>query len=249
VNPCRDDVVGSDEELLAAWRAGDVKQGELLWQRHARSVQRFFRNKVPWAVAMDLAQRTIESGLRLQQPVRSFRNYLLGIARHQLFEYLRSEQRRKRREADLEQLVIDDTVASPEEWVCAKREKRVLLHALRRLPLPTQLVLELRYWERMSDREIAGVLDMPLGTVKTRIASGRVALRGAIARLVSSPEQLQSTLDSLENWASRTQASATDAAMAELDADPGPLAVTGAAGSAPAATPAHAANLSMRRAR
>ena len=233
-----DDVTRSDEALLAAWRAGDVKAGELLWLRHARSVQRFFRNKVPWAVAMDLAQRTIESGLRVQQPVRSFRSYLLGIAKHQLFDYLSSEQRKKRRDADLETLVIDDTVTSPEEWVCAKREKRVLLHALRRLPLPIQLVLELRYWERMSDREIAEVLDMPLGTVKTRIAAGRVELRAAISRLVASPERLQSTLDSLEQWASRTEASATGAAMAELDASRGPLVVTGAVGPAPA--PAHA---------
>jgi RNA polymerase sigma-70 factor (ECF subfamily) len=206
VDQRRDDVIGSDEDLLAAWRAGDVKQGELLWHRHSRSVQRFFRNKVPWAVATDLAQRTLEHGLRLQQPVRSFRSYLLGIAKHQLFDYLRAEQRKKRREADLDTLVIDDMVASPEEWVCAKREKRVLLHALRRLPLPIQLVLELRYWERMSDREIADVLAVPIGTVKSRIAAGRVGLRAAIEQLVSSHERLQSTLDSLEKWASRTQA-------------------------------------------
>jgi len=208
VDDC-DDVTRTDEELLAAWRAGDAKDGKLLWQRHSRSVQRFFRNKVPWPVAMDLAQRTIESGLRLSQPVRCFRSYLLGIAKHQLFDHLRSEQRKQRREADLETLVIDDTVTNPEQWVSAKREKRVLLHALRCLPLPIQLVLELRYWERLSDREIAEVLDMPIGTVKTRIATGRVELRAAIVRLDASPDRLQSTLDSLESWASRTQAIAT----------------------------------------
>ena len=216
VDRYQDDLTRSDEELLAAWRAGDVKAGELLWQRHSRSVQRFFRNKVPWVVAMDLAQRTLEGGLRVHRPVRSFRSYLLGIAKNLLFEYLRNEQRKKRREVDLETLVIDDVVASPEEWVCAKREKRVLLHALRRLPLPFQLVLELRYWERMPDPEIAEVLDMPIGTVKTRIARGHEKLRAAIARLVSSPERLQSTLDSLEKWAFRIQASVTGAVKAEL---------------------------------
>jgi RNA polymerase sigma factor (sigma-70 family) len=194
-----------DEVLLAAWRAGDKKAGELLWQRHSRSVQRFFRNKVPWMVAMDLVQQTLESGLRLQHPVRSFRCYLLGIANHRLLDYLRSEQRKQRRQADLETLVIDDTVASPEDWVCAKREKRVLLQALRRLPLPRQLVLELHFWEGMSHREIAEVLDMPHGTVNTRIAAGYEELRETIARLVSSPERLKSTLDSLEQWASRTR--------------------------------------------
>lgn len=199
----------SDEELLAAWRAGSVKGGEQLWQRHSRSVQRFFHNKVPWAVATDLAQRTFEAGLRLQQPVRSFRNYLLGIARHQLFDHLRSEERRKQREIDLDTLVIEDTVALPEEWICAKREKRVLLRALRRLPLPVQLALELRYWERMSDREISEVLAVPIGTVKSRIAASHVELRVAIKRLLLSPERLQSTLDTLDRWAGRTRAQAT----------------------------------------
>lgn len=201
-----DDDERSDDELLTAWHAGDAKSGELLWKRHTRSVQRFFRNKVPWAVAMDLAQRTLERALQLQQPVRSFRGYVLGIAKNQLFDYLRDEQRKKRRDADLETLVIDDTIESPEAWVGAKREKRVLLQALRRMPLPIQLVLELRYWERLSDGQVAEVLDVSIGTVKSRIAAGRVGLREEITRLVASAERLQSTLDSLEQWASRTHA-------------------------------------------
>jgi len=210
----------SDDELLAAWQAGDGKSGELLWKRHSRSVQRFFRNKVPWAVAMDLAQRTLERALRLQQPVHSLRGYLLGIAKNQLFDYLRDEQRKQRRDADLETLVIDDTVESPEAWVGAKREKRVLLHALRRMPLPIQLVLELRYWERLSDGEVAEVLDLSIGTVKSRIRTGQVGLRKEITRLVSSPQQLQSTLDSLEQWASRTHARTAGADLDEGADDP-----------------------------
>jgi RNA polymerase sigma-70 factor (ECF subfamily) len=201
----------SDEDLLVAWHAGNAKDGQLLWERHSRSVMRFFRNKVPWPVAMDLAQRTLESGLRLRQPVRSFRCYLLGIARHHLLDYLRAEQRRRRRDTDLELLIVDHAVPSPEDWVCAKREKRVLLHALRRLPLPIQLVLELRYWEGLSDREIAEVMEVPIGTIKSRIATGRVVLRDVISGLVSSPHQLQSTLDSLDSWASRTRISRTGA--------------------------------------
>jgi len=194
----------SDEDLLAAWRAGDGNSGELLWRRHSRSVLRFFRNKVPWAVALDLAQRTVERFLRSEQPVRSFRGCLLGVAKHELFDYLRSELRRKRLDTGLETLVIEDVIESPEQWVSAKRERRVLLHALRCLPLPIQIVLELRYWERMSDREIAEVLEWPVGTVKTRILAGRSTLRREVERLTASPELLRSTLDTLEKWASRT---------------------------------------------
>src|SRR4051812_20979229 len=196
----------TDDQLLSAWHSGDAMAGEVLWDRHSRSVLRFFRNKVPWPVATDLAQRTIEHGLRLQQPVESLRYYLLGIARHQLLDYLRAEQRKRRRDGELEQLVIEDVVGSPEDWMVAKREQRRLLRALRRLPLGLQIVLELRYWEQLSGREIAEVLEVPLGTVKSRILAGRVALRRLIEELAESPDELRSTMDSLEGWAARVQA-------------------------------------------
>jgi RNA polymerase sigma-70 factor (ECF subfamily) len=97
-------------------------------------------------------------------------------------------------------------VGSPEDWMVAKREQRRLLRALRRLPLGLQIVLELRYWEQLSGREIAGVLEVPLGTVKSRILAGRVALRRLIEELAESPDELRSTMDSLEGWAARVQA-------------------------------------------
>jgi RNA polymerase sigma-70 factor (ECF subfamily) len=203
VDRYREGVVRSDDELLRAWHAGDVKSGDALWRRHSNAVLRFFRNKVPLAVAPDLAQRTIEHALRLETPVRSFRNYVLGIARHQLFDYLRGEQRKSRRTAELETMVIDDAAPTAETWVSAKREQRILLHALRRMPLAVQVTLELQYWERMSASEIASVLELPLGTVKSRIASGKTALRHEITRLTSLPERLKTTEDSLDKWASR----------------------------------------------
>jgi RNA polymerase sigma factor (sigma-70 family) len=177
----------------------------VLWDRHSRSVLRFFRNKVPWPVATDLAQRTIEHGLRLRQPVASFRCYLLGIARHQLLDHLRAEQRKRRRDDELAQLVIEDVAGSPEDWMVAKRERRLLLRALRRLPLVLQIVLELAYWEQLSGPEIAEVMEVPLGTVKSRILAGRAALRQLIEDLAASPHELRSTLDSLDGWAARVQ--------------------------------------------
>lgn len=194
-----------DDELLLAWRAGDLQSGQRLWRCHLESVQRFFRNKVPWAVALDLSQRTVEACLRAQDRIRSFRSYVLGVATKQLFEYLRTERRKQRHDVDLETMILDDSVDGPEEWMGAKREKRVLLRALRRLPLPLQLVLELRYWEQLSDRDIAEVLGWPAGTVKTRISTGKRALRVQIERLGASPDQLRSTVDSFDQWAARTR--------------------------------------------
>jgi RNA polymerase sigma factor (sigma-70 family) len=194
-----------DEELIAAWRAGDAKRGEQLWRRHLRSVQRFFANKVPWTVALDLAQRTIECALRQTEVPRVFRTYILGIARHQLLDYLRGEQRRKRRALDLETFTVDELAPSPDEWVAAKRERRLLLHGLRRLPLALQMVLELYFWEQMPARAIAEVLGIPVGTVKSQLVAGQEKLGKEVRRMAARPELLRTTLDTLEQWVARTQ--------------------------------------------
>jgi DNA-directed RNA polymerase specialized sigma24 family protein len=54
---------------------------------------------------------------------------------------------------------------------------------MRRLPDDTQVMLELFYWEAMSVQEIAGVLDRPANTVKTRMRRGRAQLLAELAAL------------------------------------------------------------------
>lgn len=200
-----------------------------------RSVQRFFRNKVPWSAAIDLAQRTAEACVRSRQDIVCFRKYSLGCAVLLLKDYLRAEARKQRRQPDLETLTVEQTVGTPEDWVGAKQEKRTLLRALRRLPLPHQLLIELRYWEQLSDRDVAEVLGWPTGTVKTRIKAGVARLRVEMAKLDASPEQIRSTMDSLEQWASRTHRRVADesrpraASAAELAQGSGSIAIPRAA--------------------
>ena len=88
---------------------------------------------------------------------------------------------------------------------------------LLRLRFPLQLVLELRYWEAMSDAEIAEVLDEPIGTIKSRLRAGRLALKDQLERLAGSAEELRSTLDSLHRWAMRVRRQALAAAVESTD--------------------------------
>lgn len=194
----------TDEELLLAWRAGDLVAGERLWRRHAAAIQRFYRNKVARAVANDLTQRSVEACLRARDRIQSFRAYLLSVATRQLFDYIRNERRKRQRDADLETLAIDEAMPSPEEWVGTKREKRILLRALRRIPVIYQVVLELYYWEQLTQNEIAQVLGWPPGTVRTRIGKARRLVRAQIEGLCRSHEERLSTIDSFEQWAART---------------------------------------------
>ena len=206
----------SDEELLVRWRQGTEAAGEVLFERHYEAVRRYFRNKVPPGAARDLVQDTFLACLQARDRFRersTFRTYLLGIAHHRMIDYVRAASRH-RGTLDLGQLILEYLSPAGEDAIAAKRERRLLLRALRSLRFPLQVVLELRYWESMSDPEIAETLDEPLGTIKTRLRAGRLALEDKLAELSGSAEELRSTLDSLQRWASRVRRGAAH------DADP-----------------------------
>jgi RNA polymerase sigma-70 factor (ECF subfamily) len=196
-----------DEELLSSWRQGARAPGELLFERHYEAVRRYFRNKVPPAAARDLVQETFLACLKAYERFRghsTFRTYLLGIAHHVMVDYLRATSR-DRGQLEVGELSLADLHLTGEDMIAAKREQRVLLRALRSLRFPLQVVLELRYWESMSDAEIAEVLEEPLGTVKTRLRAGRLALEAQLARRSGSDDELRSTLESLQRWAARVR--------------------------------------------
>jgi RNA polymerase sigma factor (sigma-70 family) len=209
------DVVASEDGvLLGRWRAGEKRAGEQLFERHYPSVRRFFQNKVATHAHRDLAQKTflacVEAPERFEAR-SSFRTYLFGIAHHVLLDHLRAEQRRDGREDDVDDLVVADLVPAADDMVAARREQRLLLKALRQLQLPLQVMLELQYWESLSNSEIAEILELPLGTVKTRLRAARLELEATIAQLAGSPEALRSTMDTLSRWAERVRPAPADA--------------------------------------
>ena len=90
----------------------------------------------------DLVQRTflacLEAGDRLDD-VRSFGAYLFGIARHELIQHLRRRGRGPEDSVD----DLRDGGGSPSRVAAEKEEERLLLRALRRLPVDLQIAIEL----------------------------------------------------------------------------------------------------------
>lgn len=201
-----------EAELLARWRAGDAAAGQQLFHRYYNVVSRYLRNKVGGNVHGDLVQKTFLACLRSAAQFRgtsSFRTYLLRIAHHTLVDYFREAHRSAARDpggdVEVEDLIVADSFAEPDAIAARRQEYRILLAVLRRLPFALQVVLELRYWESLSDREIAEVLGAPLGTVKTRLRDGQLRLRHELARGDVAPELLRSTLDTLDEWSRRVR--------------------------------------------
>jgi len=194
--------MSDDFEVLDRWRAGDRGAGTELLSRHFDCLYRFFRNKVDEGVD-DLIQRSflacIESKDRFRKQA-SFRTYLFTVARHELYRHFR-RRGRVADSVDVGDLSAQDLGTSPSKVAVAREEQKLLLHALRQIPLDLQLAIELFYWEGMSTAEIAEVLEVPQGTAKSRLRRAREALDDRMRKLAESEALLQSTLAHFEVWA------------------------------------------------
>jgi len=190
-----------DGRLVVAWRGGDAAAGAKLVERHLEAVHRFFSNKVRGS-AEDLVQKTFLACVESVEGFEgrsSFRSYLFAIARNVLYRHYRDG-------ADFDPLTgsVATRLAdqgSAADRVATQQEHRLLLLALRSLPLELQTLLELAYWEGLADRELAEVLDIPTGTVKSRLRKARQLLDQELSGRATSPGLLASSRHTLEAWA------------------------------------------------
>jgi len=199
--------MATDFDLLEAWRAGDEQAGRELFSRHFDSVYRFFRNKVGEA-AEDLTQQTFMGCVKGRDSFRgesSFRTYIFMIARKRLYSHLRDHQRKPAAVEFHSTSVADLGLQSPSRAIAVREEQRLLLKALRSLPIDMQVALELFYWEELTVAEIGEVLEVPIGTVKSRLQRARARLDAIIAELAESDALLRSTMDNFEAWARELQ--------------------------------------------
>ena len=171
----------TDLELLSAWAGGDSIAGNTLLERYFDPLHRFFVNKVDDEVE-DLVQQTLMACVRHQDKLakaQSFRAYLFRIARNELYDHL---SKRHKRKVDFTVSSVLDLGTTPSVRVDARlRQERIRL-AMQTLPVDLQVALELHYWQDLSGSELAEALDLPLGTVKSRIRKAKQELERAMAR-------------------------------------------------------------------
>lgn len=192
----------SDEDLLSAWKAGDRRAGAELFERHYEAIARFFRNKVG-ADASDLIQRTFLALVESRERFRgdsSFRTFLFAVAHNVLGRHYRSKRRDGDR-LDFASVSVHDLGPTPTALLARRDEERVLLAALRRIPIELQVILELYFWEKMKAAEIAAILQVPEGTARTRIRRAKQLLEAQMHAIGTAPALIESTLSGLDHWA------------------------------------------------
>jgi RNA polymerase sigma-70 factor, ECF subfamily len=171
----------TDTELIARVARGDEPAFLMLYDRHAARVHALTLRILNDPMLAEEA--TQDAFLKLWSRARLFLNergslvlWLLTIARRTALDRLRLEGRRPvlSDSSDPDDLwqVIPDTDSIPEEarW-------RSLHFAVQSLDPDHRKVIELAYYQGLSQSEIAEVLGWPLGTVKTRMRAAMEHLR------------------------------------------------------------------------
>lgn len=205
---------GPDDDLthLSRWREGDPEAGRILFRRHFPLVQGFFAGKAD--DVEELTQRTFEALIKARHNLEvrtSVRAYILTVARHELYSWVRGRMRDPTRFAP-DEVSIAALAPSPSQVMVGRAEQRLLLQALRAIPLDYQIIVELHYWDEVSTAELAEILEVPRNTVKTRLRKARQLLAEKLAALAETPALLQSTTSDLSRWARKIRE------QAELDA-------------------------------
>jgi len=177
------DSQSSDAAVLAR-SAGEPAAFAVLFERHHVAVRRYVARRVGSEVGDDLASEVFIRAFRGRERCRaqgSALPWLLGVANHVIADHRRAEQRRLK--------ALQQFAAAAPRLV--EHEDRALsgelVGALRRLSGADRDALLLVVWGELSYEEAATALEVPIGTVKSRIARARRALAAAVDRRAGEP--------------------------------------------------------------
>lgn len=184
---------GSDAELLVRWRAGDSTAADELFARHMVAVARVFRFKAD-DVLDDLIQDTFLVCLERRDIViaeAGLRPFLLGVAYNLLRRHFEKRMGPRGRVDPMTTSLGQLDGRSPASVLSLARSQADVIEALRELPLEQQVALELFYWEDLSAPQIAGILGVPEGTVRSRLRIARDRLREALGARGVAPDAIE----------------------------------------------------------
>jgi RNA polymerase sigma-70 factor (ECF subfamily) len=134
-------------------------------------------------LAEDMAQEAFLRAwnkLHSYKPKSPFKNWLYRIASNATLDVLR----RKREMVTLEKVHLSTADLSPEARLVQKERGEQVRQAVLQLPPASRAVLVLREYEGLSYQEISEALDVPIGTVMSRLNYARTLLRESLSSLM-----------------------------------------------------------------
>jgi RNA polymerase sigma-70 factor (ECF subfamily) len=161
--------------LVALAQSGDHDALEVLLRRYHRPLRAFVTPMVGASHADDVLQEialAIFQDLRYLRHPAAFRAWAFRLASRRAFRFLKRERRWKRLETDQD---VMSSLPAPEPLPEAL--KPGLLSVIEQVSPASRAVLLLHYEQDLTIEETAAVLDIPVGTAKSRLAYGVSVLR------------------------------------------------------------------------
>ena len=180
--PAADDI---DRELLAGVAAGRLGALEDLYDRYRMIAYAIaLRVTADPAAAEDVVQEAFlgvwRNAARYEGPRGSVRTWLLAIVHHRAVDAVR--RRRPTSELPEPDMAPPAALTAPDVWseVAARLDADTVRAGLADLSEVQRQVLELAYYDGLTQPEIASRTGAPLGTVKSRMRLGLLALRRSL---------------------------------------------------------------------
>jgi RNA polymerase sigma-70 factor (ECF subfamily) len=173
-----------DEDLLAEHIAGKAGAFDALVARYVDGLYGFFRRFIGDATAADdLVQETflqVHLAAASFDPGRTFKPWLFTIAANKGRDYMRARGRRPARSLDAAgsdpdgpspSSQLEGAAPPPDASLDETEQAERVRMVIDRMPDNLRLILTLGYYQRLPYAEIAEILDIPVGTVKSRLHS------------------------------------------------------------------------------
>jgi len=179
-----------DSDAVARMVDGDQEGLAALYDRHGRFVYslalRIVRDQAEAEdVTQDVFVQVWRQAERFDAARGSVLGWLLNIARARAIDVVRRRGARPQPMGDTAALDASDSTPGQDaqfEWAQRTKEVRSAVDAL---PVVQRLAVELAFFDGLTHAQIAEQLDLPLGTVKTRVRSGLLRLRDRLAGVTS----------------------------------------------------------------
>lgn len=186
----RTESAADDAALVARVLGGEQSALEALYDRYARPCYALARRVVADPViAEDVVQEVFlavwRDPSRFDAARGSFSSWLLSATHHKAVDAVRREENHRKRRAGTEGLEVREArepAVEEQVWQAVRRTE--VRAALAALPDAQRQALDLAYFGGYTQREIAGLTGIPLGTVKTRMLAGTRRLRALLSGVV-----------------------------------------------------------------
>ncbi|KAF0241193.1 MAG: RNA polymerase sigma-70 factor ECF [Planctomycetota bacterium] len=183
-----------DADLMLSVKSGDVRSFEILVGRHQRPlINYFFRMTWDRQAAEDMAQEVfirIYNHAKDYEPQAKFTTYMYRVARNLWIDRIRHEAHAPRTvsldapvdsEGDTFHDVVSNASPAPDARMDKDERAVIVRKAIGELPEEQQQVLLLAESKGMKYQEVAEVLGIPLGTVKSRMHAAMQKLKDLLS--------------------------------------------------------------------